>query len=382
MKASLFDKNGLIPGEPTWSKDLSEIDSYKNMSRGLNFYAGCCSKKDIKEDLFHYLKERNYDNAKLKKLKQNYDDVCFTVYKLARMINLGMKEQQMNTSFILDECDKAVKRIPDVEEVAENISKPKVISPLQRLQDKVSETVIADLEEMIDSWTKDLTKNASPIDVKTAVQKYDIPLKGYAFVMNWLKKYQKEITEAVEKTDEYSVESYSHIKASVLKSWKKSFDTMIKDLEEIELKRKKIRSKTRNKKRAPKNRFQAITQMNKKVKSLKYLDKDSDYSIKSIDPKEIIGAKDLWVFNTKNQQLVYFTALGREGLDIKGTTIINYNDKLSYRMKLRKPENVLPHIKPSAGETKIANVIKDLKTKKYETTGRINNNIVLLKASK
>ena len=78
--------------------------------------------------------------------------------------------------------------------------------------------------------------------------------------------------------------------------------------------------------------------LSKLVEKLKYLKTDDKFKIASVQPDQIIGASELWVFNTKTRKLGKYIAknidpkgLGRDGsgLSVKGTTIIGFDETTS-----------------------------------------------------
>jgi hypothetical protein len=117
----------------------------------------------------------------------------------------------------------------------------------------------------------------------------------------------------------------------------------------------------------------------KKLKGLKYQKEDNTYKIASINPEKIIGAQELWCFNTKNKVLTVFRALDRGGLQVKGTSIICFDEATSLSKGAgRKPELVLEKIAKS-GKIVLKKLMDELKTDKQLQT-RINDNTILIKA--
>ena len=57
--------------------------------------------------------------------------------------------------------------------------------------------------------------------------------------------------------------------------------------------------------------------MDKKLKSLKYQKENNEFKIASINPEKIIGAQELWTFNTKYKIVTVFRAIDRGGLQVK-----------------------------------------------------------------
>ena len=107
----------------------------------------------------------------------------------------------------------------------------------------------------------------------------------------------------------------------------------------------------------------------KLVAKLKFCKVDEKYKLASIDPAQIIGANELWVFNTKTRKIGKYIAsntdpkgLGREGtgLTVKGTTIQGYDESIIYR-KSRKSDAQLKEFKDS-GKVKLRKFLDDIKT--------------------
>jgi len=77
--------------------------------------------------------------------------------------------------------------------------------------------------------------------------------------------------------------------------------------------------------------------------------------------------------------LTVLSTTSLSGLSVKGTTIRDYDEKNSFSMKIRKPEEILPII-VSKTDKQIANALKKLTTKKTSANGRVNDNTLILKA--
>ena len=63
-----------------------------------------------------------------------------------------------------------------------------------------------------------------------------------------------------------------------------------------------------------------------KVSKLNFLEEDVENKIASVEPGKIVGAEMAFFFNTKTNQLSYYHAMDRGGLDVKGTSIYNFDD--------------------------------------------------------
>lgn len=110
------------------------------------------------------------------------------------------------------------------------------------------------------------------------------------------------------------------------------------------------------------------------VAKLQYMKEFKELNLKSIDPKEIIGAKQLWIYNTKYKKLTRLVADNSDGLTIKGTTIVGIHLTESESKRVRKPEMVLADI----NKKNLIFHMKKMKTKDCEVNGRINKDTILL----
>ena len=116
-----------------------------------------------------------------------------------------------------------------------------------------------------------------------------------------------------------------------------------------------------------------------KVKKLNFLDEDADNKITSIDPSKIIGAEILYLFNAKTNQLSYYQAHDRGGLDVTGTTIKNFDTDVSAVKKLgAKTTDIIDRVL-GGGKIVLNKIMNEINSKASEATGRVNNNMIILK---
>jgi len=381
-KTVRFDKKGLLPGEYSWLDEATLTDEQfeSRLGAALNYYAANVDRKVLKKDFLEYVKPHlNKDDYAL--VRDNFESVPFTFFKLARMISIGMPAKRIrNTHKVIMQSISALTAKLNAATVTETTNATKAISPLERTIAKAAEAVLPELETMLDSWLDDTSKMVEPIDIVEVVKSKQIPVQGFAPIVKWVETFMTDLQGAIDKTDEYSMESYSHLKMGVKRSWYRALETILSDLDKYKTKHKEAQKKDRKpRKTKPLNRFQARKALLKKVTRIKYLAEDA--GITSINPEQIIGAFELYVYNNKYKELVKYTAMGRSGLDTKGTTIQNFNEALSFKVKLRKPEELLELFKdPKVTQKKIEAALALLKTKKNVPNGRINANTLLLVA--
>jgi hypothetical protein len=123
------------------------------------------------------------------------------------------------------------------------------------------------------------------------------------------------------------------------------------------------------------------------VKKMKYKISDEQYAVTSIPPDKLVGANCLVIFNSKTRKLgIYYTSVedptgvGREGsgLDVKGTTLLRFNDEKSVACTLRKPMDQLQEVKSLNTRKKFENWFEKLTTTPIKMNGRINDETLLI----
>jgi hypothetical protein len=130
--------------------------------------------------------------------------------------------------------------------------------------------------------------------------------------------------------------------------------------------------------RAP--RAKKAVSVDKLVAKLKYKKTDEPLKLVSINPTDIIGSKELWVYNTKSRKLGKYVANEYMELGVKGTTITGFNESQSVMKTVRKPEEKIKEFK-AAGKVQLRKFLDEINATEARMNGRINEEIILLKAS-
>jgi hypothetical protein len=99
-----------------------------------------------------------------------------------------------------------------------------------------------------------------------------------------------------------------------------------------------------------------------------------------MNPVHIIGAKEVWVYNTKTKKLAQYKAMDERGLLVKGASLDNYSSE-SAEKTLRKPADTLSEFK-KASKVKLRTFLKELTTVDVPCAGKLNENHVILRIDK
>ena len=243
--------------------------------------------------------------------------------------------------------------------------------PEKTIQERVYEQAtqyINDIEGHIDDFIK---KRVS----KFNCYEYLIANSIKPAYINYIKDHYKplidELNLTISKKEEQLVESYSHWTKKELNSYLQFVNSIITDCENYVGNVKTVKTPRKKK----------VIPLEKKVSSVKYQKESTEYKVASISPAEIVGASQLWVFNTKYKQLGVYKSQDESGFGIKGTTIIGFDENFSVCKTLRKPLEALDAFK-KAKKPELKKFLSTLSTKEAKLNGRINSDTVLLKVIK
>jgi hypothetical protein len=341
--------------EPTFKNSYTQSD----YARALSWYHAQATLSEAREYIETYLKNtgRTADLKKFKSVPDNW--VPTTAAWIARMINRGIKVFENSQEYLERKLIETLEKHASNNTQEVKVEKVNVVSIQDRIRDKASD-IIGDVEEMIDKnetfslydWLK---ANEIPATYAPRIAAYYAPILG-------------ELIEASEGLDPQLKEGYRHFSKKQLEQRIMFFNTLIEDAERY--------SDTTKKARVP--RKPRTVSVEKKLKNFKYQKEDNNYKIASINPEKIIGCQELWTFNTKYKTLTVFRALDRGGLQVKGTSIINYDEKNSVTKRTgRKPEVYVDKVL-NGGKVVLRKLTDELKND-APLAYRINENTILLK---
>jgi hypothetical protein len=96
---------------------------------------------------------------------------------------------------------------------------------------------------------------------------------------------------------------------------------------------------------------------------------------------DLVGAEQVWLFNTKTRKLAVYTSESTKGMTVKGTTLQNWSPEKSKQKTLRKPEEQIKDLMAS-GKVKLRTFLDNIKSKEQDVNGRINIDTIILKITR
>ena len=346
--------------EPTWENQqlLTEDEIQSKLASAYNWYNYFANPKMNREFLTEFMVDSGMSKAAVQMMNKVDDHhILPSTWKMARMITMGYDAPKIRREILFNDITEIVKRGIAI---AEAERPPSAMS-----KSTVTNNLLADVESMVDANDEQLTKFYELLKNKA-------PKPAMVTdIANYYQPWVDEMKEAYATKDTDFKYAYRHMTKKQIKERIALFEGIINDCKSyVGNNRKAVVRKPRKIK--PKSDTVI-------VKSLKYQKEDVDLKIVSIDPTKIIGAKELWTFNTKYNVLAHYVS--DTGLSVKGTTIQNVNDKLSSQKKLRKPDQVLPDITGSTSKAAIRS-FEAITTKASVPNGRVADTSIILRAVK
>ena len=359
--------------EPEWPPESVDWDNEKFDSRlrkSFYYYNYYYSQKDCKKYVIDWLqKNSKLSIDEVRAFNRAGDRLLpMTVCSLIMAHRAGMQFRGRHIEFIVDSVQSVIDKaepeeLPTIATAEQVYNRPTI---QDRLNERTSE-IIGELEGHYDECIE---------NVKTSFKPYDF-LVANNVVQSQLNKYEDlytrrkaELELAQSRTDEQVREGYSHYKAADFKrmtGWINDLLTAIEQYRGVKKATKKARVK-----KAPSKE--------KQVAKLKYAKEDKTLKIVSINPADIVGSAELWVYNVKTRKLGKYISAEYQTLGVKGTSITGYNTDKSTSKTLRKPEDKLKEF-AKASKVQLRKFLDDIKATETKLNGRIGIDVVLLRVA-
>ena len=352
--------------------DIAPDRFSKSVYEAMRHYSYFYGQKDYVSWTVDWVKSNRPSDLKSYKAGEDWR-TSSTLGSLVRIHSMGAPIPESYVDFINKQIDTVVSfgKInieSTVEEVVSDAPAVKKKNPSELLREKTL-GVLGEIEGFIDEHLDgSLDKNFS---LYTHLKGIDAAAQTARDIAKAYREMEAELTELIVEKTEDLVEGYSHLTLSQQKKLLKLVSGFISDSEKFVLSKKATR----------KPRVKRATPATKQAEKVIYQKESTDYKITSTSPAHIVGATEVYLFNTKTRVLKYLVTDKREGFIISGTSIKNYDKELSFKKKLRKPEETIDSIN-KVTRIRALKAFKALKTAETPTDARINSDTIILKVNK
>lgn len=367
--------------EPTWDYDRAltfsneEFDHHlRNSFRYYNYYY---TTKDLKKYVVAWLRQHEgdeglhkLDKTTIDRYQRSADSLTpFTVCALIKAHERGMPLRDRHVEYILDAVKRVLLLKADDEESEEKTEVKKAEVYVPTIQDRMNE--VAKKHILYFEILEDALFAGETVDPKAYeyLIKNNVPQALIGKIQAVFEPRCAEVREARTTKDEDLKDAYSYMKSADYKRYDAFYDKLFADLTAY----------NQTKKATKKAAVRKPPAKEKLVRSLKYLKQDAGMKLVSINPVDIVGAEQLWVYNVKNRKLGRYVAEDQGGaLGVKGTTITGFSETKSTQKTLRKPEEQVKAFL-SSNKVELRKFLENIKTTEIKLNGRINADTILLK---
>jgi hypothetical protein len=370
---------------PSWEgHEAWDADAFSRYFRhSMDYYRLEHSGKDLKPKVINWMSANSYTKDQIKSFKDTKDNRCnLTMGAIAANLLRGMPavradfNEGRNTaqwlgaaiSKVIDEGKNDVSE----DDVIVVDDKPVAVQPTiqERLRDAAAR-MTDEIEDALESFATDPEAfDPKAFKLLNLLRGKQAKAAHARVIKEFYIRQHDELVEAAQGKCEQLKEGYSHLSKANLKKITLFYSEILSACDML-AQEAKVNRAPRKTKAKP---------VEKIIAKLKFLKQDDKLKVVSINPADIVGAKELWIFNTKTRKLGKYVATEFAELTVKGTSIVNFDEAKSVQKTLRKPEEQLKEFK-AAGKVQLRKFLEDIKAVDIKLNGRINEDTILLKIS-
>jgi hypothetical protein len=360
-------------GHEDWPRDEFRMKFHESMQ----YYNLLLDKKEHKQLAVKWMIVNGFDSNIIKDFKKIKDWRCSpTIGNIISCLNKGMPVDcsAVGNKNVVDWLTKRIYEILEaskddlVDDQDDNETQRSVIK-VDKNEEIINNT-IADLDGIFDTLYKNIDRiDPKSINYEAIFKEHGVKSVHVDTIKSVYASIMQDTMSLIDKTcDDQLKESYSAYSMKQLRKVYEIYSQLYTACDKLVEESVVIR-KPRVKKPVSKEKL---------VEKLKFKQEDDKLNIKSIDPTTIIGANELFYYDTKTRKLYKMVASDKNGLTVKGSIIENYDEKLSIGKTLKNPVEQLTKFKNS-GKLAVSKFLDDLDTLDIKASGKLTEHQVLLK---
>ena len=368
---------------PKWDghETMSADEFSRHFRHSMDYYRLEHSGKDLKPKVINWMSANSYTKEQIKSFKDTKDNRCsITVGAVAANLLRGMPavradfNEGRNTAQWLGHAiakivDEGKNDEVESEEGTVEVKSSVFVPSIQERTRDAAYAMTEEIEDAIELFQTDPDAfDPKAFKLLNLLRGKQAKAAHARIIKDFYKRNYDELVEAATTKDEQLKEAYSHISKVNLKKITLFYSEVLSACDML-AQEAKVNKKPRAKK---------PTDKAKVVAKMKYLKQDDKLKLVSVNPQDIIGAGELWIFNTKTRKLGKYVAAEYQELGVKGTSITGFDEHKSVQKTLRKPEDQLKEFK-AAGKVQLRKFLEDIKAVDIKLNGRLNEDTILLK---
>jgi len=351
----------ILGSEPSFDNIENEDDLVWEINKSINWYRNNFNHSNYKNALKEYLKNNSMTLDAIHAPKKAYEWEYAGIY--AHIANKGIELPPT----IQETLTKSINALQSYGSQKEDTPS---VNVQENIKNKIAE-LIADLEYNVDIYLMNLHKKEKNevVDIAEWIKSNNIRSIHANRMAEFFHERYVELELALEGEDEQLKEGYSWLSKPNLRKfteYTKKIVSLLREQSEVAKSQRKPRAK---KKKSP---DQLVSKVN-------YLKSFEELKLTSVHPKEIIGASRAILYNPSKRILyVYESSSLGDGLSVKGTKIINFDNEKSSRKRVRNTKLLMNGGRFTQGLRASSNAYKEIKSKEYPVNGRISDDMLII----
>ena len=373
---------------PSWvgCESWDENQFLRYFHSAMKYYRMETSGKELKAKVIDWMGKNGYDKKTIAAFKKTKDNRCsLTVGSIAACLLKGMQSTRADfnngrdtatwlgaeIAKIIDEGKNDIDE--DAVKAAADANKAVVYVPT--IQERTREAAMKMTEEIENAYESYQTDpeafDPKAFKVLNLLKSQQAKAAHARIIRDFYARDLAELEELASGNGcEQLREGYKHRSRKQIKNFIQ-FLTEVQTACTMLMQEAKVNKKPRKTKTVP---------AEKVVGKLKFMKTNEPLKLVSVSPADILGAGELWVYNTKTRKLGKYVAAEFNTLSVKGTSIIGFDENKSIQKTIRKPEEKLKEFK-AAGKIALRKFLDDINATDTKLNGRTNEDTILLKVA-
>lgn len=343
--------------------DFKIMDYKISMLNSLNYYSSDVDDKEKQQFAINYWNSQGKDTKEIAQLKPFWFSTIGAVAHMVHVRKLPIEDfdiTRLEAAYI--QLQRECKNQDSIE--VEPVVVKESAESIQSKMDSLASKYIGDVEHAFDQFIF----NGESFDTKRFIQTNNIKGPVAKKIGQWFKAKIPELSDAYTGADPDLLEGYGNIGRRGLKKAVMFVQEIVSTCENMVI----IARTTK----APRAKKQQIP--SKVVAKMKYLKEYSDLGLKSVHPEKIIGASEIWLYDTAKRRLIKYVVQDGAELSVKGTTIMNFDPAKSGSKIVRKPEVTLKGL-DDYSKRPMSNLFNSIKGTTGIVRGRTADSQLILK---
>lgn len=353
----------IVGDEPEWLTQPDQDKRNLDLIKSLNWYNRFYDTKFARDIMRDYLKWRGEIDKAAQIARVSESQFPTSICWLARMNMRGLVLTETENERISNTVQHLLSLVKPVEKTE---TKNRV--NIQEIMIEKARSVAGDIEGIFDDFLSAGAKQSpEKLEIMGMLQQQNIMPQHVNMIAEQWRKRRSEF-EAIS-NDSDLAEGYRNFTRTQIKNSMKFCDAVITELGGYVTVKKAQKAPRKRKAVSPE----------KQASKLQHLKKHDELKLQSVAPAKIIGANEVWAYDTAKRKLWYFVADQHAGsLGIKGTAIVGFDSAASGMKTLRKPAEQLREFM-SAGKPASRKLFKEIKSVQAQLRGRTNQDLLILK---